>query len=349
MNWLPAIRELIPHALIDDPGWNRLLQRVGELPAEPDVSRCGFEFRLGETRASADFCAVVAPGEALAEHYIRQAQAAPSGSPAAALGHYLVQLGEPEAAPRWVAGTLLEYDVAAAEAGQSAPGVFLRVRRARECGGAQRWSARELTATVARAVGWEPDQGEQLAVERLCAALPAGAEVAHIGAMPGRSPRAVRLVLQGIGHAQIAQLLERLEWAGPIPTAQAVLASLRELLPRFWLSVDVNAGGVLPRLGLELFRAGQGSREIAGWWTTGRGEWRPVVEWLVDHGWCLPAKAQGLLAWCALDRFYARRAVYLLYKGINHVKLTFEEGSDVQAKAYAGAVLSRLPDQRAAV
>ena len=200
-----------------------------------------------------------------------------------------------------------------------------------------------------RAVGWEHDQGEQLAVERVCAALPAGGEVAHIGALPGRSPRAVRLVLDGIGHAQITHLLERLEWAGSIRTAQTVLASLRQLLPRFWLSIDVNAGGVLPRLGLELFRAGQGGREIDGWWTTGRGEWRPVVEWLVEHGWCLPAKAQGLLAWCALDRIYDRRAVYLLYKGINHVKLTLAQGDAVQAKAYAGAVLSRLRETRAAV
>jgi len=349
MNWLPEIRTLIPGALIDGPGWNRLLRRVGALPGEPDGSRCGFEFRLGEARAAADFTVVVAPGRALAEHYVRQAEAAPPDSPAAALGRFLVELGKPATAPRWVAGTLLEYDVVTAEPGHPAPGVFLRVRRASERGGrAQRCSPRELAATVARAVGRRQDRGEQQAVERVCAALPAGGEVAHVGAMPGRSPRAVRLVLHGVGHAQIAHLLERLEWAGSIRTAQAALADLRELLPRFWLSVDVSAGGVAPRLGLELFRAGQGDRQLEGWWTTGRGDWRPAVERLVERGWCLPAKARGLLAWCALDRVYDRRAVYLVYKGINHVKLTLE-GDAVQAKAYAGAALSRLTDQRAAV
>ena len=262
MKWLPEIRKLIPRALIDGPGWNRLLQRVGELPGESEVSRCGFEFRLGEAPAVADFFVVVVPGQALAKHYVRQAEAAPPGSPTAALGRYLVQLGEPEAAPRWIAGTMLEYDIAAAEEEDSAPGVFLRVRRARECRGAQRWSPRELTATVARAVGWEQDQGEQQAVERVCAALPPGGEVVHIGALPGRSPRAVRLVLHGIGHAQLTHLLERLEWAGSIRTPQAVLAGLRKLLPRFWLAVDVSATGVLPRLGLELYHAGQGEREL---------------------------------------------------------------------------------------
>lgn len=346
MKWLPEIRKLIPRALIDGPGWNRLLQRVGELPGESEVSRCGFEFRLGEAPAVADFFVVVVPGQALAEHYVRQAEAAPPGSPTAALGRYLVQLGEPAAAPRWIAGTMLEYDIAAAEEEDSAPGVFLRVRRARECRGAQRWSPRELTATVARAVGWEQDQGEQQAVERVCAALPPGGEVVHIGALPGRSPRAVRLVLHGIGHAQLTHLLERLEWAGSIRTPQAVLAGLRKLLPRFWLAVDVSATGVLPRLGLELYHAGQGERELDGWWTTGRGDWRPVLEWLVEHGWCLPAKAQGLLRWCALDRIYDRRAVYLVYKGINHVKVTLEEGGIVHAKAYAGTAFSRLSDQR---
>lgn len=348
MRWLPEIRTLVPPALIDAPGWNRLLRRVGDLPGEPDASRCGFEFRLGEARAAADFFVVMAPGQALAEHYVRQAEAAPPGSPLAALGRYLVQLGDPATAPRWVAGTMLEYDVAAAEAGHSAPGVFLRVRRTRACGRAQRWSPRELAATVARAAGWEQDRGEQEAVERVCAALPAGGDVAHVGALPGRSPRAVRLVLHGVGHAQVTRLLERLAWAGSLRTVQAVLAGLRELLPRFWLSVDVSAGGVSPRLGLELYHAGQGDRELDGWWTTGRGEWRPVVERLVERGWCLPAKARGLLAWCALDRIYDRRAVYLVYKGINHVKLTLEHDGAVRAKAYAGAALSRLGDRRAA-
>lgn len=348
MRWLTEIRELVPCALIDGRGWDRLLQRAGDLPG---ASYCGFEFRLGAARPAADFFVVVVPGQALAEHYVRQAEAAPRGSSAAALARYLVQLRDPETAPRWVAGTMLEYEVAeTAEERRAAPGVFLKVRLERELAHAhrRRWSPSELTATVARAVGWTENRGEQQAAARVFAALPAGSEVAHIGALPDRAPRAVRLVIQGVAHAEVTHLLERLGWSGCLHTARAVLADLRDLLPRFRLSVDVGAGarGVLPRLGLELYHAGEWGLEMDSWLTTGRGEWRPVVERLAARGWCLPAKAQGLLAWCALDRLYDRRGVHLLYRGINHVKLTIEEDNVVQAKAYAGVAFVRLADQR---
>ena len=115
---------------------------------------------------------------------------------------------------------------------------------------------------------------------------------------------------------------ERLDRHGSVRAVTEVLADLGEVLPRVWLSVDVAAEGLLPRLGLELHRAGEWGNEPDRWLTTGRSDWRPVVERLVHRGWCLAAKAQGLMEWCALDKMYDRRGVFLVYKGLNHVKLT---------------------------
>jgi hypothetical protein len=336
---LTELRALIPRALIDGPGWERLLGRVGELPGAEAAFRCGFEFRLDEAAPAADFFIVLGPGPALTEHYIRQGKAVTPGSAAAALARYLVRHRQSDSSETgWTIGTILEYDVAEVRPGQHpAPGVFLKLRRTRRPDRASHHHCvpRVLTATLAQAVGWTEDTGEQDAVERVFRTLPASAEVVHMGALPGRAPRAIRLIIQGIEAADLPALLKRLGWRGSIRTVAAVLTGLRDRLPRFRLSVDVAAQGLSPRLGLEMYLEGESGREFENWLTTGRSDWRPVVERLTERGWCLPEKAQGLLAWCALDRVYDRKGVFLVYKGINHVKLTIEDNG-VHAKAYAG-------------
>ena len=59
---LTELRALIPRALLDGSGWERLLERVGELPGAEVASRCGFEFRLGEAAPTTDFFVALGPG-----------------------------------------------------------------------------------------------------------------------------------------------------------------------------------------------------------------------------------------------------------------------------------------------
>ena len=203
---------------------------------------------------------------------------------------------------------------------------------------------------LADAVGWSGDEELRRPVARVLAALPPGARVAHVGALPSRAPRAVRLVVQGLGRGELGGLLERLGRRGAVRPASGVLAALGDVLPRFRLALDVAAAGPLPRLGLELYHPGTWGEERDGWLLTGRSDWRPAVERLAERGWCLAAKAQGLLAWCALDKLYDRRGVFLFYRGLNHVKLTITDAEGpgdarVDAKAYAGMVWSRMRDR----
>ena len=65
------------------------------------------------------------------------------------------------------------------------------------------------------------------------------------------------------------------------------------------------------------------------------------MERLEARKWCLPTKARGLLDFPGLDHLYDERGVFILYRGINHVKLTIA-GDAVQAKAYVGLRLFRL-------
>ena len=343
------LRPLIPRALLDGAGWDRWLAAVTALPEAGLGRPLGCEFRLGEENPAADLFVVVRPGSPPARHYVRRGQAAPSGSAAAALGRFLARLGTESALRGSVAGTMLEYDLVAPPAGAQAepagqdPGVFLKLPPAPASAPHGR-PQRLPIAALTNAVGWTDAGDLQRAVARALAALPPRAWVAHVGALPGRTPRAVRLVVQEIGRGELAGVLERWGRREAIGPAAGVLSCFADVLPLFRLAVDVTATGVLPRTGVELYRAGSWSDTLDSWWRTGRADWTPVTELLARRGWCLPAKAQGLPEWCALDKMFDRRGVFVVHKGINHVKLTLTDAG-VGAKAYAGMVAVRAPDE----
>ena len=349
---LAELRGLIPRTLLDGPGWDRFLARVEELPAAAAGDAfLGCEFRLTAEAPAADLFVVVRAGSPLARHFIRSGEAAEPGSAAAALSRYLAEIGQADSALHdRIAGTMLEYDLVEPPSGQRPePGVFLKLRLTDEPGPGGRPRSLPL-AVLADAVGWSGDEELRQPVARVLAALPPGARVAHVGALPSRAPRAVRLVVQGLGRDELGGLLERLGRRGTVRPASGVLAALGDVLPRFRLALDVAAAGPLPRLGLELYHPGTWGEERDGWLLTGRSDWRPAVERLAERGWCLAAKAQGLLAWCALDKLYDRRGVFLFYRGLNHVKLTITDAEGpgdarVDAKAYAGMVWSRMRDR----
>ena len=338
---LKALRAFIPCELIGGPEWTRLLDRIGGLPEKGVASRCGFEFRLDAPAPAADFFVVVIPGQVLARYYIRQGTTEGAGPAAAGLARHLVLMAPPDGPSRgdsvadWNNGMTLEYDVAEVARGGAAPGVFLRMRRTRtpERKDPHHCRPRTAAAGIAAAVGWEPDEGERRAVERAFDALPAGGEVAHIGALPGRAPRALRILVQRLERAEVPGFLERVQWSGDSDGVVSALSDFRDICRRFRLSVDVSAHGTAPRLGVELFVREKWDRE--DWIATDIEDWRPVVERLQARGWCLPEKARGLLAWPGVRQLYGARGVHLLYLGINHVKLLVEQGG-VRAKAYTG-------------
>ena len=337
------LRPLIPRALLDGAGWDRLLAVVAELPDAGLGRPLGCEFRLGEENPAADLFVVVRPGSPPARHYVRRGAAAPRGSAAAALGRFLTRLAPADSALRAdVAGTMLEYDLVAPPA-DSAPGVFLKLPPAPAAAARDR-PQRLPIAALTSAVGWTAAGALERAVARALAALPPRAWVAHVGALPGRTPRAVRLVIQELGRGELAGVLQRLGRREAVGPAAEVLSDCEGVLPRFRLAVDVAAAGVLPRLGMELYCAGSWSDALDSWLSTGRDDWAPVTELLARRGWCLPAKARGLREWCALDKMFDPRGVFVVYKGINHVKLTFTDAG-VDAKAYAGMTAFRAPDE----
>ncbi len=238
---------------------------------------------------------------------------------------------------------MLEYDVAGAAPGQDAgPGLFVRLVH----GGPGRAAKRlpppgVLAGTLARAVGWDRDEGEARAVERVYAALPPGVQVGQIGAMPGRGVRAIRLIVDDVAAEDVPDFLGRLGWPGEAGQVMAVLGDMCGVAPHFRLSLDVSVDGLSPRLGLEFYPAGERKEGLDHWLTTGCSTWKPIVERLEALQWCQPDKARGLLDFPGLDKLFGESGVFILYRGINHVKVSVEAGS-VSAKAYAGLSFSLI-------
>ena len=337
---LLGLRPWIPRSLLDGRGWEGLLERVGELPAAA-AAACGFELRLGEPEPAADFTVPVPPGPLERYHARTGGRAGPA--PAAALaGRPLARDGGrgPRPAADWIEGVLLEYDIVEAEpGGRGDPAVYLRLALPvdRDALG---FTPDRLAAALARAAGRTDDKRERRAVARAFDALPQGGAVLFGAVMPARKPRAIRLVADVAGSETIG-FLDRLQWTGSRQAVAELLAGTEDVFFSRWLSFDLTADGMAPRLGFESYprarREGPRDRRalLINWLRTDRVDWEPVVDRLVEMNLCLPAKARGLLTWPRLDRIYDERGIFRLYMGINHVKITIE-GERMHAKAYAG-------------
>ena len=341
---VPELQSFVPRSLIDGRGWEALLDRVGSLPSWVATGGIGFEFRLAGD-ASADLAVGVAPGSSLLEYYVARGREAGPGSAARSLGRFFSQIDDRETtrgypASGWFDRAMLEYDVAGAAPGQPAdPGLFIRLVHDRP-GWPSLPPPGDLAATLADAVGWTEDEGWPRAVERIFAALPPNGRIGQIGAMPGRSRRAIRLIVDGVEAEAAPDCLERLGWPGPAGKAAAALAEMGDVAPVFRLSLDVSLDGLSPRLGLEFYPPGE-QRDLDHWLTTGRSDWRPIIKRLEALQWCQPDKARGLLDLLGLDKLFDEKGIAILYRGINHVKVTIE-ADDLSAKAYAGLRFFRL-------
>ena len=275
------------------------------------------------------------PGSALSRHYVSEGERAAPGSAAAALGAaFREQTANPASyLADSVDAVVLEYDLAglAPRRPPPPPGIFFVPRQgapASRRGFTEHRDPARLLAALAAAVGWRGAGKLLRSVERIVAALPEPCYLFQAGALPARSPRAVRIVVGGIEKHDVPALLERLEWPGPTAAAADVLAGMDDVAASVAVSLDATARGTGPRLGLELYRPRH-------WPDVDRAGWRPFVDRLEEKGWCLPAKADGLRRWPRTERLLGGGEVYHVRQAINHVKVVVRKGARTVAKAYA--------------
>ena len=337
--FLAGLGSLFPSALVGPSGWQRLLAVAHRLPIHVIDNRFGFEFALCDPEPAADFFAGFSPRSRLAEFYVSQGKAAPPGSVPAAMGAFLAeQAQDPQALlSRSGGNVILEYDLAGAAPDPDAPpGIFLVPRTGSETDARELLGDPDSVVTALWAVaGRGPDAAERRQVQRVYQALPPTGFISQTGVIPGRAQRAIRLLARIYSVGEAVEMLERLEWPGSPAAAASVLEAVMHLTrPYTGLSMDVTAQGVSPRLGLELFRPVE-------WHELDRPGWKSLFDLLVEKGWCLPEKGQGMAAWPQLDHVLTKGGVYRVRQTINHVKLVMD-GGDITAKAYAGIDTPRV-------
>ena len=329
------VRRFVPEALVDGPGWERLLDRIGDWPGWAIMSSvAGFEFRLWEAEPSADFVPSVWTSSALVDFFVERGRVAPAGSRPAALGAFLSRMS----GDGWPASGLLEYDLVGLPSGERPdPGLFVNVGPYPQHAGMP--PPGEVVGLLADALCLPRDDDERAAVERVCEALPPGAFAKSLGAMPSRERRAVRIQVDGISAGGVPGFLSRIGWAGPIPLAERTLADMLAAAARFSLALDVAPSGPMPHIGLEMSPFTRGLGSFDEWLGSVRSDWQPLVEHLVDRGLCLPSKGDALLEFCGVDWLWGIDGAPALkvYRTIVGPKVIVSDDG-VQAKAYAGMI-----------
>ena len=311
------------------------------LPRSVADTHFGFEFHLAEPSADADLVVLAIPESDLARHYVSEGKRAEPGSPAAALAAGLErQTAAPDSyLARGVRAMMLEYDLAGLAPHQPVPppGVFFSPRSSgpgSRDGFTEHRDPAGLLEALAVTAGWS-GHGEMLpTVDRIIAALPETASVFQAGALPGRSPKAFRILVWGAAQEEVPALLERLEWPGSTAAATAVLSAMEDLTTYVAIGLEVTAQGIGPRLGLELYRP-------VRWFDVDPMGWNPFIERVTEQGWCVPDKADGLRRWPGAERLLGEEAIYIVRQGISYFKVVVERGARTAAKAYTG--MSVLP------
>ncbi|MDE0702579.1 MAG: hypothetical protein OXH59_02535 [Rhodospirillaceae bacterium] len=341
---LPELRAWIPESLLAGEGWDRLLHRIGDLPAAASANACGFEMRLGEPEPVADFSVSVEEGP-VARHLADDGAEAPPCSPEAWLARHCAGTPGPD---DWIDWMVLAYDiVAGGGVRRLAPAIYLSPASLRCSLGTLQCKVK-LAGALGRAAGRNDFNQERRALTQTVEALPPGATIVFAAVAPDRKPRSIRLVVAGVTPPQLGPFLDRLEWKGSIPAMLRFLSGMNDVSTRFMLAIDVaSARGALAPLGMEMYPVRSNSVDdgalLSTWRTTTASDWRAMVNRLVTKGLCVPEKAAGLVAWPRHHNVYGAQGVFRLHMGINHVKVTFRE-ERIEAKAYTGLKLSLLAE-----
>jgi hypothetical protein len=320
------------------------------LPAKM-TSRFGFECRLGEQEPTADFLlrAGAHPEEwATLDHYAAGLSSSPWTGIRSLLG---MRAG--------LKNLWLEYDFAIPANRASVPSVFL---------GPDGLTSGAPAEDAANAIGTLRGSPLPLALRRtlqnVVDALPEKGKLFQAGVMCSRPDSPLRICVIGPefvpGFAAernqtgaICEFLAAAHWPTESAFVTDLLQTFASLIDHVALDLDIREDGSLaPRLGLELYQ------------NPGNTPAHRMVEFvnrLTHSGLCKPEKASGLLAWNGITherlhpslwpqsllaaRVFRGGGQYSTFcRWLHHVKLVYQPGEPLTAKAYLAVSHAFLTD-----
>ncbi|MGB1289354.1 MAG: hypothetical protein ACPG7F_22650, partial [Aggregatilineales bacterium] len=174
-------------------------------------------------------------------------------------------------------------------------------------------------------------------------ALPDDARVFQVGAMVNRDPAFVRLCIKDIAPDAILPYLARIGWRGNPDELQTLIRTLAGIVDHVDLDIDVS-DTISAKIGLEAYfmpRANPGHHD----------KWDDFFTYLMDNGMCLPEKRTALHQFPGILNEQDNRADYpksllaasgvmgrryhsFIAHGIYHIKIVYQPGRALEAKAY---------------
>jgi hypothetical protein len=187
-------------------------------------------------------------------------------------------------------------------------------------------------------LGGELQPASRGQIARCLNLLPPGARMFQVGLMLSRASSITRLCVRGVSKAQILVYLEALDYDTSGGQLHALLEVLSPLVERIDLDLDVG-DRVLPKIGLECYLPADTSAM------------HQFLRHLVSSGLSTPAKAEALELWggmaherlapkiwprdlLMLSSFLGGRVHSAFARWLHHVKIVYQPGLPLQAKAY---------------
>lgn len=344
-----AVLPYVSRCLISDDSLSEMAETAAQLPGGL-TNFFGFECPLGRREGQADLlvCAAAAEG----------GRAVLAGEGAAHLPNAL------ESHPTWrkaftfakrwndplsplfenVHNLWLEFDTTGKPGNIPSPSIFLGTKdleRVIEAESEESVSARcawltQVALPVLR--GQALSVTEQAQITRCILALPFGARVFQVGLMLSRPSSSTRICVRGIPADQIIDYLRQVGWGGSPVDLGVVVDTLTDYVDSFSVDIDVS-DRVLPKIGLECY-CGVAVEKISCF-----------LEYLVSAGFARPEKAEAVAAWrgmvhqrlskdvwpsdlLAASAFMSGRLHSMFHRRLHHIKVVYEPGQALHAKAY---------------
>ena len=340
---LVQIRPHISARLIDGRGWERLLERAGEVPATMAAFPFGFEIPLHDPRPKADFGVTLVGESRTAALYQERNQSGDADPSAARLAWLLDETDREDSLLRRVVARkmLLEYDIDVAPGGERQdPGVFLYpVGDARAGDGRRLEELGAVHDALVFVSGWSPDANERRQLEQVYRTLTPDTLVKAVGTFPSRE-RAIRIAVTGFRKARdVVAFLERAGWPGQRSVVDATVSFFEERNAFAYMGVhfDVHASSVGPTLGLSFFAQEQE-------WLKDIRHWIALIDGLREQGYGLSEKLSELANWSTgSTTLFARSGPIMLVRGIHHIKLAITGDQVEQAKGYVFFLMMSAP------
>ncbi|WP_051055673.1 hypothetical protein [Allocoleopsis franciscana] len=208
--------------------------------------------------------------------------------------------------------------------------------------------AQALIEAALRIPNYQVSPKQQSNLQLCIDSLPSNARSDQVGAMLSRPNQPLRITVCGLLLQQVADYLRQIGWKDPTNTLSTIILTLSTFLDESdFLLLNLDIGDTIyPRIGLEFYPKQQPRLN------------RPELLFLnrlVEMDLSTLAKKNALLAWSGYsqkaehpelwpenltggDLLLRSEAISLFQRTINHIKIVYQPGCLLEAKAYLGII-----------